>query len=191
VTDEELIKLAADGDRDALAELFGRHQKPLFNFFLRGFGHCEEAEETMETFVRVFQNAARFRGHSFRAWLYHIAMNALRDRCRKRTRRSEIPASAVSGEWSAVPDLRPDRHPEPVALRSSLVAAVREAVQGLPERERAAVLLAEFEDFSHQEVGVALGMSTAAVKVLLFRTRRRLRKRLEGTAAGGVVELCL
>src|SRR5262249_17052790 len=154
---------------------------PLFNFFLRGFGHPEDAEDlAMETLLRVFRYADRFQGHgSFRAWLYCIALSVARDWARRRRRRPEASASSVEAERAGVEDHGPGGRPEEMAVRGDLAGAVREAVRGLPEKERAALVLREYQQLSYEEISVALGASVGAVKMLLHRGRDRLRKRLQ------------
>jgi len=107
MADEELMHQVAAGDRDALAELFRRHQKALYNFFLRGGAQPDDAEDlAMETLVRVYRGAPQFRGGSFRGWLYRLAVNAARDRARSRRRRPEVPASALESAWGEIEDGR-------------------------------------------------------------------------------------
>lgn len=192
MTDEQLMERVNHGERAALAELFRRHERPLFSFFLRGFGHPEDAEDlAMETLLRVFRYADRFRGRgSFRAWLYCIALSVARDWSRRRRRRPEVTASSVATEWASAEDDGPEARPEELALRGDLAAAVREAVRSLPEKERAALLLHEYQQLSYEEIATALGTSIGAVKMLLLRGRNRLRKRLEGGPMAELMEVC-
>jgi RNA polymerase sigma-70 factor, ECF subfamily len=193
MTDEQLMERANHGERAALAELFRRYERPLFNFFLRGFGHPEDAEDlAMETLLRVFRSADRFRREgSFRVWLYCIALSVARDWARRRGRRPEVTASSVSAEWAGAEDDRPEGRPEEMAVRGDLAGAVREALRSLPEKERAALLLREYQQFSYEEIGAALGTSIGAVKMLLFRGRSRLRRRLEAGYLAEWMVACL
>jgi RNA polymerase sigma-70 factor (ECF subfamily) len=192
MTDEELMGRVNAGERDALAELFRRYERPLVNFFVRGFGHPTDAEDlTMETFLRVFRYADRFgdRGN-FRAWLYCLALSVARDWARRSRRRPEVSASSVGEAWTSVRDTHRDRDPEAMAVRGTMTAVVREAVLGLPERERAALLLREYQQLNYEEISVALGTSVSAVKMLLLRGRSRLRKRLEPDELDVLMEGC-
>jgi RNA polymerase sigma-70 factor (ECF subfamily) len=193
MTDEQLMERVKHGERTALAELFRRHERPLFNFFRRGFGHPEDAEDlAMETLLRVFRNADRFRsGGSFRAWLYCIAVSVARDWSRRRGRRPEVSASSVAEEWAGAEDDRPEGRPEEMAVRGDLAGAVRDALRTLPEKERAALLLREYQQLSYEEIGAALGASLGSVKMLLLRGRRRLRRHLEADYLAEGRELCL
>jgi RNA polymerase sigma-70 factor (ECF subfamily) len=184
--DERLMQRVRAGEREALSALFHRHQKPLFNFFLRGCGHTEEAEDlAMETLVRVFQRAEQFRGGSFKAWMYRMALNVLRDKARSSRRRPEVTASSVETTWALLEDGREEQRPEAMAMRAALAATVREAVHSLPERERTALVLREYQQLTYDEIAAALGASLPAVKMLIFRARERVRKRLGEEPAGG------
>lgn len=193
-SDEQLIERVQRGDRPALGELFERYQKPLFNFFQRGFGHAEDAEDlTMETLLRAFRNAGQFRGvGSFKAWLYHLALNVARDRARRTRRRPEVTASGVGEQWALVEDDRREKQPEEMALRSAVGEAVRAAIRDLPERERVVLILREYHELSYTEICAAARMPLPTVKMTLLRARRRVRERLQAAGGrAGAVELCL
>lgn len=182
MTDEQLVRKAGEGDREALAELFARYQQPLFAFFTRSFAAPEDAEDlVMDTLLRVFRNAGQFRGGSFRGWIYQLALNVGRDRLRRVRRRPELLASAVAEEWETVRETRIGGSPEASALRDEWAGGVRAALQALPEKERAALILREYQQLSYLEISVALGASLPCVKMLLLRGRKRLRASLEAS----------
>jgi len=193
MTDEQLMERVNGGDREALSELFHRHQKPLYNFFLRGFGHPQDAEDlAMETLLRVFRHGDHFQGGgSFKAWLYRLALNVSRDRGRRVRRRPEVTASSMEEQWAALEDEREEQQPEAMALRTSFASTVRAAVRELPEKERAALLLREYQQLSYAEIGAALGASLPAVKMLLVRARGRVKKRLEAGRLAETMEVCV
>lgn len=189
--DERLIERVRGGDREALAELFERYQKPLYNFFLRACCAADDAEDlVMETLLRVHRHADRYTGRgSFRAWLYCLALNACRDRHRRSRRRPEIPASSVEAQWFQVEDPRAATQPELMAVRGSLAAEVRAAVRALPEKERQALVLREYQQLSCAEISEALQTSLPAAKMLLHRARTRLKRQLTALVVVEVREL--
>jgi RNA polymerase sigma-70 factor (ECF subfamily) len=193
MTDEALMGRVRNGDREALGELFRRHQRPLYNFFMRSFGLVDEAEDlAMETLLRVFRHADHFRGTgSFKAWLYHLALNVARDRSRRVKRRPETLASAMEETWADIQDERPHQAPESMAIRDDFAVMVRAAVRELPEKERAALLLREYQQLSYEEISQSLRTTVPAVKMLLHRARGRVRRALEGSAALELMEVCL
>lgn len=181
VSDEQLMRQAKEGDREALSALFSRYQGPLYNFFLRSCGRVDDAEDlAMETLLRVFRHAEHFSGTgSFRAWIYRLAVNVSHDRARRAKRRPEVLSSVVRERWLGIEDDRPERRPETMALRGDLAEAVRSAVYALPEKERTALLLREYQQLTYAEIALAMGVSLSAVKMLILRGRDRVRKRLE------------
>jgi RNA polymerase sigma-70 factor (ECF subfamily) len=78
-----------------------------------------------------------------------------------------------------------------MAVRGDLAGAVRDALRSLPEKERAALLLREYQQFSYEEIGAALGASVGAVKMLRLRGRGHLRRQLEADYLAEGRELCL
>jgi RNA polymerase sigma-70 factor, ECF subfamily len=189
MSDEQLMERVVQDDREALAELFRRYQGPLYNFFLRSIGRPEDAEDlAMETLLRVFETAPRFRGGSFRAWIYRLALNILRDRARRLRYRPECLASSIADAWSALEDQRQEGRPEEMALRGDLAARVRDAIRRLPEKERTALILREYQQLSYAEISTALEVSLPSVKMLLLRGREKVRKRLGAGCPAGAAE---
>jgi len=174
-------------------------------------GHCyrmlgsafDAADAVQDTMVRAWRALSRFDGRSsLRTWLYRIATNVCLDALSARSRRArpieEGPAGTVDDEletrpqahWlEPIPDARmlpSDANPfETVALRQSTRLAFVAALQHLPPRQRAALLLADVLGWSAQEVAGSLDMSVAAVNSALQRARATLASRrvtVEGEA---------
>jgi RNA polymerase sigma-70 factor (ECF subfamily) len=173
----------AQGHDAALNDLMARHAEKLLHYLMRHLANDTIAGElAQETFVRVYQNRARFRPESrFSTWLYTIATNLLRDRFRWQSRHPEVSLDAEREEsGGSLADMLPGTSPEPgeqleLAERA---AVVRRAVEKLPEDLRAVLILAEYEQQSHAEIGIILGCSVKAVESRLFRARQQLRARL-------------
>jgi len=173
----------AQGHDAALNELMARHAKKLLHYLMRQLPNETIAGElTQETFVRVHQNRARFRPDArFSTWLYTIATNLLRDRFRWQSRHPEVSLDAEQDDTGgSLADLLPGTAPEPGAQMelAERAAAVRRAVEKLPEDLRTVLILAEYEEQSHTEIGVILGCSVKAVESRLFRARQQLRAKL-------------
>lgn len=175
------------GHDDALDELMERHAGRLCAYLRRMLNREEDAEDVaQEVFVRVYQKRDRFDAkHPFAAWLYAIAGNLVRDRYRWRSRHGEVSLEALSGETGGTPSLLEaapatlsTATPEGDALRRETADAVQAAVQALPPDLREAIVLSEFEERSHEEIGGILGCSAKAVEMRLYRARAELRKRL-------------
>jgi RNA polymerase sigma-70 factor, ECF subfamily len=172
------------------------HRAPLTGHCYRMLGSAFDAEDAVqETMVRAWQGLDRFEGRSsLRTWLYRIATNvcldALSDRSRRARPMEEGPNSSVEGHletrerthWlEPIPDARvmpSDANPfELTALRQSIRLAFVSALQHLPPRQRAALLLSEVVGWSAAEVAECLDMSVAAVNSALQRARATIAAR--------------
>lgn len=171
-TDDELVGLAARGDKAAFGRLVARHQRRLLALALRSTGSRAAAEDIVqEVFTRAWVKAPVWRareshGASYGAWLARVAANLCIDAARR-------PRPAA---LEAVPDT-----PDPAAgadalmLHAEQAARVRAAVARLPERQRLAVALTYDADLSNAEGAAAMGTSVGAFELLLVRARRALR----------------
>jgi RNA polymerase sigma-70 factor (ECF subfamily) len=181
-----LMLRVRDGDVEAFEELLGLWQPRLVTLFLHHTGDHATAEDlAQEVFLRVFRARGTYRPTAkFTTWVHTIANNVardLRDRAYRRRERG-VPVSAAASASQigldhlavAASGLLPGR----VADRGELQAVVQEAIGGLPERQRMAVLLAKFEHCSLDEIAAAMDLTVPAVKSLLFRARDQLRTAL-------------
>jgi RNA polymerase sigma-70 factor (ECF subfamily) len=179
---KDMSRLLA-GDDTALNELMGRHADKLFHYLLRCLQNEEDATDlAQEAFVRVYQHRARFDPKQmFSTWLYAIATNLLKDRYRWRSRHPQVSLDAEN-ERTGIP------------IRENLIAsgplpgeglerveradAVRRAIAALPEELRVPLILAEYEERKHAEIGAILGCTAKAVELRLYRGRQQLRASL-------------
>ncbi len=183
-TDEALVAEIAAGDQRAFAEIVRRHAGRLRALALRFSGGMAEADDIVqETFWSLWRNAGRWQpgGPPFAAYLTRMAINRAIDGERKRKTRRFFGLDAV--EDAADPGLPADQQME----TSSTLKAVARDIHALPERQRAAILLAADGERSNAEIAEAMGLSVGAVEQLLVRARRTLRMRLaEREAQGGL-----
>lgn len=181
-----MLRLRA-GEDLALNELMTRWQAPLVRFLYRHT--CSEADAldlAQETFVRVFEHRARYDARGkFSTWLYTIALNLCRNHARWKTRHPAISLDLPIGDDASAPstlgDSLPDGHGDPAghARDHELSDAVRAAIQSLPEDQRAATLLFEYDEFACAEIARTLGCTVKAVERKLARARQTLRERLQ------------
>lgn len=167
------------GKDHALNDLMDRHGHKLFSYLVRLLqNETEAADITQETFARVFLSRARYNASfSFSTWLYTIATNLVKNRHRWFSRHPEVSLD-VKDEAAPSPgeSLQAAGPSPPEALEAQERAElVRKAVQELPEELRRSLILAEYEGFSHKEIGRILGCSPKAVETRVARARRRLR----------------
>jgi RNA polymerase sigma-70 factor (ECF subfamily) len=179
---QEMAQLAA-GHGPALNHLMERHAERLFHYLVRALQNEEDAADlAQETFARVYANRARFDPRQkFSTWLYAIASNLVRDRYRWRKRHPQVSLDAANdATGNALGQSLPDPAPSAgeAMQRSERAEAVRRAVAALPERLRVPLILSEYEEKTHAEIGQILGCSAKAVEVRVYRARRLLRASL-------------
>lgn len=175
----DMARLVAGHDA-ALNELMGRHAEKLFHYLVRSLQNEEDAADlAQETFVRVYQNRAKFdASHKFSTWLYVIATNLVKSRYRYRTRHPQVSLDAeneTTGESfrESVPENNPT--PSESLQGAERAEAVRQAVGQLPEELRTPLILAEYEELSHAEIGAILDCTPKAVETRIYRARQQLR----------------
>ncbi|GAA3443795.1 RNA polymerase subunit sigma-70 [Planomonospora venezuelensis] len=177
--------MAADG----FGEVIEQHRRELHVHCYRMLGSFDEAEDMVqETFLRAWRSRTALQSEAgLRAWLYRIATNACLDFLRASPRRPEPREAPVMAdpwlEWpvrTAVPWLQPypDDLLDAVIERETIELAFLAAVQHLPPRQRAVLILRDVLGWPAQETAEALGMSAAAVKSALQRARPVMREHL-------------
>jgi RNA polymerase sigma-70 factor, ECF subfamily len=195
-TDEQLVDAATGGDEAAFAQLVERHRHELEVHAYRMLGSLEDAEDALqEAFLRAWKARATYRRQStFRAWLYQITTNACLRILERRPRRvvayDAVPAAELGARpqppadfpWlQPYPDARLDEGAEPgdsVVARETIELAFLAAIQHLPPRQRAVLILRDTLDWPATETAAVLEMSVAAVNSALQRARATLKQRL-------------
>lgn len=151
--------------------LFTRHRYPLLSYFRNMGVRSDDAEDLVqEVFWRMLRYRESFQNHhSFRAWMFQIARNSLRDAQKKRPplhldSTGDDPTDAISSD------------PRETATHQSDVEHLRIALDTLPESKREILVLARFQHFTHLELANVLGCSEGAAKVRLHRALNALRQ---------------
>ncbi|MFD5858236.1 sigma-70 family RNA polymerase sigma factor [Streptomyces chartreusis] len=181
---------ATTADRDEFARLTDPYRRELLAHCYRMLGSVDEAEDLVqETYLRAWRSYDGYEGRSsLRTWLHRIATNTCLTALESRARRplpsglggpAEAPEEPLTAPLADVPWLQPlpDVLVDPanvVAARGSLRLALVAALQNLPARQRAVLILRDVLAWRAAEVASLLGTSTAAVKSSLQRARARL-----------------
>jgi RNA polymerase sigma-70 factor, ECF subfamily len=168
-SDLELLALTAADDQDAFALLVRRHQTQVFRLAFRFSRDRQDAEDlAQEVFLKVWKYARTFKGQAaFSTWLYRLAVNTcLNDRQKKKNVPAALP---LSGDLAAAGDAAE----EEIVSRERKILLDR-ALDALPARQKMAVLLANFEGKTYEEIAAVMDVSLSAVETLLFRARRNL-----------------
>jgi RNA polymerase sigma-70 factor (ECF subfamily) len=168
--DAELMARVLDGETDRLGELFDRHHRRLFNFFLRWTRDAGAAEDMVqEVFVRMLKYRHTFRsGAEFGPWMYALARNTAHDQWRARPR--ELPEDPEAPEPAG-----PFEHPIEGMLAEERRDQLAEALARLAPEKRELLLLARSGELRYEAIGELLGISVGAVKLRVHRAMKDLR----------------
>jgi RNA polymerase sigma-70 factor (ECF subfamily) len=198
-TGEAALARARTGDEEAFRALTDPHRRELQLHCYRILGSMQDAEDLVqETLLAAWRGLDAFEGRaSVRGWLYRIATNNCLNMLRARSRRPRElqpmhdpppPTRRIKPIWvEPYPDVLlddvPDSSPDPAAryeARESIELAFILALQGLPPRQRAALVLRDVLGFRAAEVAETLGVSELSVKGAVQRARAALHARLPG-----------
>jgi RNA polymerase sigma-70 factor (ECF subfamily) len=181
MTDSQLIREIKDGDVQLYSELMQRYQRKILAFIfhmLKGAGMELIAEDLCsETFYKAYRSLHSFRevDASFSTWLYTIARNTVLSELRKQKTGTTMPLE----DSGYIPVAPADMVPEQQLLRNERMTLVREAINNLPEKQRSALILREYDQLDYQEIAGILGQTVSSVKSLLFRARASIKIQLE------------
>lgn len=185
--DIRLMLRVRDDDVAAFPELVERFQHRLVAVMNHLVGSPDEAEDlAQEAFLRVYRTRKKYTPTAkFSTWLFTIANNLALNALRDRKRRPMLPlAVRDSGPLGPRPhEATAPARDEPPARglqQQELSEVVREALDGLNERQRVAIVLNKFEDMNYTDIADVMGLTTKAVKSLLSRARTKLREALQG-----------
>jgi len=186
-TDVQLMLDVKAGDEQSFALLLHRYRTPLVNFLYRMVRNREQAEDlAQEVFIRVYRARADYvPSAKFTTWLFRIAtnlaLNSIRD---TRHQRMEVSLDAPVTVDSEEGDERPldvaEKNPniEEHLVQEAQREMIRHAIDKLPEKQRAAVLLHKYQELDYGEISKILSCSESALKSLLFRAYETLRVEL-------------
>src|ERR687887_569473 len=184
--EEALVASALAGDEAALGRLLSRHQQAAYNVAYRLLGSEADARDAVQEAFLLTVRAVRGEGAPprdiarFAPWLRRVATNAALGELRRRPSfrpgpMDEIADPVSTGEYG---------DPTRAAERREARGDVLRALLTLPDRQRAALTLREYEGFSYDEIAALLGVSRGAVERLLFRARRGVCDGYGGRVAG-------
>jgi len=168
-----LVSAAKTGDRQAFDELVRQTYAETYTLAYRLTGNEEDARDvTQEAYLRAYKGLRRFRGEArFTTWMYRITSNCAATHLGRRRRHRHDPLTDDASVVDDHPEASPELRAEAVDLRTRLGAAV----DRLPPKLRAVVVLRDVYDMPHEVIAAELGISESAAKVRLHRARRQLR----------------
>ena len=166
------MRLAAKGRIEAFADIVGRHQNILMNFFRRLGADTGIAEDLVqETFIRLYKWRDRYQASAkFKTFLFTLARHAWVDFIRKQSRRIK----PVSNE--AIADVKDNKN---ISAAAILHLDVTDALSKLSEKMRTVVVLNIYHGLTYKEIGEVLDIPEGTVKSRMFKALRLLREWLE------------
>jgi RNA polymerase sigma-70 factor (ECF subfamily) len=179
--DAQLMLRVREGDETSFALLLERHRGPVVHFLYRMVGNQAVSEElAQEVFFRVYKSRGSYEPSArFTTWLYriatHLALNSIRDGKKEKGQQS-LDQQLPDGRERQVAGSDPTA--EEAMVARVRVQEIRTAIDTLPEKQRAAVLMHKYQGLGYAQISKALDCSESATKSLLFRAYETLRSRL-------------
>jgi RNA polymerase sigma-70 factor (ECF subfamily) len=184
-SDDELLARYADGEGEALEELFRRHRLPAYRVAHRLLGNEADAlDAVQDAFVKTLTRLSTFQGRSqFKTWLLRVVSNSALDLGRQRGRREQLKVGAWQNEELEGPAALGGEEPGARLERADLRHLLNEALATLPEAQRRTFVLHADAELSYREVADVLGISIGTVMSRLFYARQKLKAFLARRAA--------
>jgi RNA polymerase sigma-70 factor (ECF subfamily) len=186
--DKALMVRIARGDEAALRDLIEKHQGAVYGTIAKMLGDPVEAQDlAQQVFVRVYRAAGSYRATAqFKTWIFTIVRNLVFNEHRRRSRATLVSLHPAENEQSPsggtsgldLPDLA-NKTPGENLLQREMLRKIDEAILGLPEQQRLAIVLRRYDEFSYEQIAEILKTSVPATKSLLFRARETLRVALQ------------
>ena len=179
--DAQLMLRVGEGDDTSFALLLERHRGPVVHFLYRMVQNQAVSEElAQEVFLRVYRSRLKYEPTAkFTTWLFriatHVALNSIRD-AKKEKGHESLDEEMLDGMERQVADRQPTVEQEMV--HEVKRREVRQAIEALPAKQRAAVLMHKYEGLDYSQIAAVLRCSESAIKSLLFRAYESLRGRL-------------
>ncbi|HSC76717.1 MAG TPA: RNA polymerase sigma factor RpoE [Pseudomonadales bacterium] len=176
-TDEQLVIKVQNGDKRSFDLLVLKYQYKVMSLVRRFVKDQTEAEDVaQEAFIKAYRAINSFRGDSaFYTWLYRIAVNTAKNTLDARKRRPGSDIDIDDAEDFAFSDsLRVDENPENLLAGEDMHRVVEEALAGLPEELRKALMLREFDGLSYEDIAQIMDCPIGTVRSRIFRAREAI-----------------
>ncbi len=171
-SDESLMQRVGVGEDAALAVLIDRWKKPLVNFFYRSLQSLEQSEDLAQmVYIRLHRAAPKYRPTAkFSTFMFHIARRLLINEYRRQQRKplEMVDPNTLMMKESSSGDFR----------IMEIEEAFSQALVGLPENQRTAILLLKQQELSYKEIAETMESTESAVKTWIFRARKHLKTAL-------------
>lgn len=164
-------------------QIVSSHQERVYSTCFRFLRSKEDAQDvSQDVFIQVYKSMDEFKGEALLStWIYRIAVTKSLDFLRRQNRKrrlGSVKAFLRIGSEEGEIEFPSDRTPEGDLLAADQKQALAKAVAKLPENQRVAITLCNYEDYSNQEVADIMATSVSAVEGLLHRGRKNLKRHL-------------
>ena len=182
IEDLSLARQAAAGNDDAFSVIVDRYSRLVYNVALRSVSSSEDAADiSQETFLKAWRSIGSFRGDcALSTWLCRIALNCCCDHARSAKRHRVLSLTVQEDEDETkvldIPDTDVTAMPEEELTRQTEIAAVREAIDSLPEEQKMIIIMRDITGLSYIEIADALGLEMGTVKSRINRARGAVKK---------------
>jgi RNA polymerase sigma-70 factor (ECF subfamily) len=172
--DRTLVEAFRTGERAAFDVIVVRHRRNVYQLCYRFVNNHEDASDlAQDVFVRAFRGLANFKGDaSLATWLYRVAVNACLNRVAVKKPITAPLEAATHVDGRAV-------NPLDEVLRLERAEKVKAAIDQLPPKQKATLMLRVYQECSHEEIAEALGSTVGAVKANFFHALKNLKRTLE------------
>ena len=183
MSEENMIENLKKGDIKSFRILVDEHQRKVLNTCYRFLNNKEDAEDlTQEVFLEVYKSISSFREESkISTWIFRIAVTKSLDFIRKKKRKKRYAVlkrifsdDALTVEIPDNTNLNPGRRTE----EQDRIRILNEALESLPQNQRAAFTLSKYDELSYKEIADILNTTISSVESLIHRAKNNLKKKL-------------
>ena len=184
ITDIEIIKKIAEGDRNQYRILVERYQQMIFRTCMGFLHNRDDADDLVQDiFIQAYQALPEFRQQSsFSTWLYRIAVNAALNKVRKNSKNFLVryldSFSGSENKDNPVTNVSDNENPEEILIREEHRVWIKKALDSLPGNQRIAIVLSKYDELPQKEIATIMNITEGAVEALIQRAKANLRKQL-------------
>ena len=182
LSDQSLISLIKNGDKEAFNILVKRYEKKVLNILYLQLGNIPDLEDlAQEVFIKVFKNLNRFRGEAkFSTWIYRITINVAHDYKRKLKEGYSLDEPIGEDEEDTFENIISSDGEDPLSFveREDIREKLRKLINELPKEYQEVLILREYEGLSYEEISEILRCPIGTVESRLHRARKELKEKL-------------
>ncbi len=173
-SDDILIKLFQNGEKDVYRYLVERHQEKVRNIIFSIFNDPDLVDDiAQEVFIKAYQALPKFRFESsFYTWVYRIAVNKCRDELRKKKVKRFFSFSSFEHTTNS----KIENHSSVTFDDENLKSVIEDSIKQLPEKFRMPIILKDIDGLSYDEIAEVLDCEVGTVKSRLSRGRSMLKE---------------